>query len=424
MPSDAPAISAKGVTKSYRLFSHPGDRVKQFLTAGLKQYHRRFTAIDDVSFEIGRGQTVGIIGPNGSGKSTLLQLICGILKPDAGSISVSGRISALLELGSGFNPEFTGRENVYFQGALMGFTRAQMDERFDDIAAFADIGEFIDQPVRMYSSGMFVRLAFAVGIHVSPDFLVVDEALAVGDEAFQRQCFLRIDAIREAGGNVLFVSHNMNMIATFCDSVMLLERGRLVMHGETGPTVSMHRRLLLANDGGATSTNEDQSYTSTVDGTTSGHGGRARDGEKPPMVEDGAELLKIGFATADGEATGSLLHGRTYRFVYEICVRADVDRVNAVAYVKLKNGFILGTLSAPGQNGAVFEGDVAAFSLTFNCMLLPGTYMLDCEIAGEYQGTRKILHTVTDLPVLVQASIAVPAIGAINFSVGSMEMPI
>ena len=166
-PAMAPdvVISARNLSKAYRLFGHPGDRIRQFLSLGLRQYHREFAALKGVSFDIKRGETVGIIGRNGSGKSTLLQMICGILKPTAGSIEVSGRISALLELGAGFNPEFTGRENVYFQGALMGFTKAQMDARFDEIAAFADIGEFIDQPVRTYSSGMFVRLAFAAMIH-------------------------------------------------------------------------------------------------------------------------------------------------------------------------------------------------------------------------------------------------------------------
>lgn len=232
MPSDDIVISVRNLTKTYRLFGHPGDRVKQFLSLGLKRYHREFTALKDVSFDIKKGETVGIIGRNGSGKSTLLQLICGILKPTSGSVQVNGRISSLLELGAGFNPEFTGRENVYFQGALMGFTKAQMDEKFDEIAAFADIGEFIDQPVRTYSSGMFVRLAFAVAIHVEPDILVVDEALAVGDASFQAQCFKKIGLLHEAGTSLLFVSHATNQIVRHCDRAFLLEAGRMVGHGD------------------------------------------------------------------------------------------------------------------------------------------------------------------------------------------------
>lgn len=226
MPSDNIAISVRNLTKSYRLFGHPGDRIKQFFSLGLKQYYREFTALKGVSFDIKKGETVGIIGRNGSGKSTLLQLICGILKPSSGSVLVNGRVSALLELGAGFNPEFTGRENIYFQGALMGFTQPQMDERFEDIAAFADIGEFIDQPVRTYSSGMFVRLAFAVAVHVEPDILVVDEALGVGDAEFQERSISRMKALKETGATILFVSHSIPVVRNFCQHALWLDTGK------------------------------------------------------------------------------------------------------------------------------------------------------------------------------------------------------
>lgn len=230
--ADDIAISVRNLTKTYRLFNHPGDRVKQFLSLGFKHYHRKFTALENISFDIKKGETVGIIGRNGSGKSTLLQLICGILKPTRGSVRVNGRISALLELGAGFNSEFTGRENVYFQGALMGFTSAQMDERFDDIASFADIGEFIDQPVRTYSSGMFVRLAFATVIHSEADILVVDEALAVGDEMFQRKCFERLETLLGNGKiNLFFVSHNVRQVERICTRAFYLERGHIRQSG-------------------------------------------------------------------------------------------------------------------------------------------------------------------------------------------------
>lgn len=240
MSSDDVAISVRNLTKTYRLFGRPGDRVKHFLSLGMKQYHKEFTALHDVSFDIKKGEVVGIIGRNGSGKSTLLQLICSILKPTTGSVNVKGRISALLELGAGFNPEFTGRENVYFQGALMGFTAEQIDARFDDIAAFADIEEFIDQPVRTYSSGMFVRLAFAAAVHVDPDILVVDEALGVGDLAFQAKCLEHIDTLRSRGGTVIFVSHSLEQIAHHCHTALLLERGRLIASGDTVSTLETY----------------------------------------------------------------------------------------------------------------------------------------------------------------------------------------
>ena len=231
MASPDIAISVRNLTKTYRLFGHPGDRIKQFLSLGFRKYHQEFTALRDVSFDIKKGETVGIIGRNGSGKSTLLQLICGILKPTSGSVQVNGRVSALLELGAGFNPEFTGRENVYFQGVIMGLGKEEMDKRFDDIAAFADIGKFIDQPVRMYSSGMFVRLAFAVAVSFIPDILIVDEALAVGDMEFQERSVTFMKKLRDSGTSILFVSHSMPMVRNFCERAVWLDQGKIVIIG-------------------------------------------------------------------------------------------------------------------------------------------------------------------------------------------------
>lgn len=230
MRSDV-AISVKNLTKTYRIFGHPGDRIKQALTLGQKQYHKEFTALKDVSFEIKKGETIGIIGRNGSGKSTLLQLICGILKPTSGLVKVNGGISALLELGAGFNPEFTGRENVYFQGAVMGIAREEMAKRFGEIVAFADIGEYIDQPVRTYSSGMFVRLAFSVACHVDAGILVIDEALSVGDIFFQQKAISRIKRLQEEGATILFVSHSLAVIKSFCTKAIYLKRGEIVSYG-------------------------------------------------------------------------------------------------------------------------------------------------------------------------------------------------
>jgi len=224
-------ISVRNLTKTYRIFGHPGDRIKQALTFGRVRFHREFTALKDVSFDIKRGETVGIIGRNGSGKSTLLQLICGILKPTSGAVHVRGRISALLELGSGFNPEFTGRENVYFQGAIMGFNKEEMSARFGDIAAFADIGDFIDQPVRTYSSGMFVRLAFAVAISIDPDVLVVDEALSVGDIGFQQKCLERIRKMQDLGVTIFLVSHDLMLMRNFADTLIYMDQGNLKKMG-------------------------------------------------------------------------------------------------------------------------------------------------------------------------------------------------
>ena len=232
MHSDV-AVLVKNLTKTYRIFGGAGDRIKQALTLGRKHFHDQFTALRDVSFEIRKGEAVGIIGRNGSGKSTLLQLVCGILKPTSGFVEVNGRISALLELGSGFNPEFTGRENVYFQGAVMGFTKAEMDARFGDIVAFADIGDSLDQPVRTYSTGMYVRLAFSVQIMSAPDILIIDEALSVGDFFFQQKCFSRIRELCEKGVTLLFVSHDTSTVRDLCTRAIYLKNGQLIYTGDT-----------------------------------------------------------------------------------------------------------------------------------------------------------------------------------------------
>lgn len=218
-------ISAKGLGKTYRVYDHPLHRLlSQLSFFGNGRRCREFHALRDISFDVRRGEAVGIIGRNGSGKSTLLQLICGIRKPTVGTIRVNGRVSALLELGAGFHPEFTGRENVFLQGAIQGLSRQEMESRFDDITAFADIGEFIDQPVRTYSSGMFVRLAFAVAIHVDPEILVIDEALSVGDYAFQSKCVTFLQQFRERGGTMIFVSHDINIIKALCDTGICLKK--------------------------------------------------------------------------------------------------------------------------------------------------------------------------------------------------------
>lgn len=218
------AIVVSCLSKCFHIYDTPRDRLLQMLARGRRQYYREFWAMRDVSFTIGKGETVGIVGRNGSGKSTLLQLICGTLNPSGGEIQTHGRIAALLELGSGFNPEFSGRENVYMNAAVLGLSREETEARFAEIEAFAEIGEFIDQPVKTYSSGMMVRLAFAVAINVDAQVLIVDEALAVGDELFQRKCYARIEALKQKGATILFVSHSGGTVIELCDRALLLDR--------------------------------------------------------------------------------------------------------------------------------------------------------------------------------------------------------
>jgi len=226
------AVSVQNVSKKFRLFNSPKERLLEVLHPFKKKYHREFWALTDINLEVEKGTTVGIIGRNGSGKSTLLQIICSILRPTSGIVTTNGRISSLLTLGAGFNPEFTGRNNVLMNGALMGFSTEEMKQRLPVIEAFADIGEFIDQPVKIYSSGMFVRLAFATAINVDPDILIIDEALAVGDAKFQHKCFQKFHEFQAAGKTILFVSHNTDAVIRHCDYAILLENGQIIEIGE------------------------------------------------------------------------------------------------------------------------------------------------------------------------------------------------
>lgn len=238
------AIQVTNLSKMYRLYANPMGRLKEALWRGRKIYHQEFWAVKDLTFEVKAGTTFGIIGRNGSGKSTLLQLIAGILQPSSGGIGSVGRISALLELGSGFDPEFSGRENVFMNGAILGIGQREIEKRFSQIEAFADIGDFIDQPVKLYSSGMFVRLAFATAINVDPDILIVDEALAVGDVVFQHRCMRKIRELQEQGKTIIFVSHDTGAVQKLCSEVLLLEKGRLVAMGPAERVVQEYYKII------------------------------------------------------------------------------------------------------------------------------------------------------------------------------------
>ena len=240
------AIDASGLGKSYAVYARPQDRLAELLFGRWRRFHRDFHAVSDVDLRVYRGETVGVIGRNGSGKSTLLKMICGILAPSSGTLAVHGHVAPILALGVGFHPDFSGRENVRMNAAVLGMPSEVLAERLDSIVAFADIGEFFDQPVRSYSSGMVSRLAFAVAIHSDPDILVVDEILAVGDEAFSRKCFSRIEQLKQQGSTILFVSHASNLVVQLCDRAILMEAGRRVLTGDPKTVVSLYHKLLYA----------------------------------------------------------------------------------------------------------------------------------------------------------------------------------
>jgi ABC-type polysaccharide/polyol phosphate transport system ATPase subunit len=242
------AVEFQGVSKNYAIYESPGDRLKELLSFNRLKRHRDFQALQDLSFEVKRGETFCIVGENGSGKSTMLQMVAGILHPSAGTVTVNGRVSALLELGAGFNPEFSGRDNVYLNGSIMGLTTRQVDQRYREIEAFAEIGEFIDQPVKTYSSGMVVRLAFAVAINVDPEILLVDEALAVGDIYFRQRCMRKVHELRGRGVTILFVSHATADVKAVGDRVLWLEKGRLMDVGEPDRIIPQYLAAMVQKD--------------------------------------------------------------------------------------------------------------------------------------------------------------------------------
>jgi ABC-type polysaccharide/polyol phosphate transport system ATPase subunit len=263
MSSDR-AIKVEKLGKCYQIYDRPRDRLFQMFARGRKQYYREFWALNDVSLDVKKGESVGIIGRNGSGKSTLLQLICGTLNATTGSIQTNGRVAALLELGSGFNFEFTGRENVNMNAMVLGLSQKEIDARFEDIAAFADIGDFMEQPVKTYSSGMMVRLAFAVQAQVSPDILIVDEALAVGDALFQRKCYMTLDKLKAKGTTILFVSHDIGTVKSFTEKTLLLDLGKMVEYGSSPEVCLKYNQMLFGKDTAVldTKTNDTEKQTS------------------------------------------------------------------------------------------------------------------------------------------------------------------
>lgn len=249
-------IEIENVSKCYEIYKKPIDRLKQYAALGMeainqcpaKKHYREFWALKNVSFKIGKGETVGIIGQNGSGKSTLLQIICGTLKPTIGRIKVNGRIAALLELGAGFNPEFTGRENAYLNAAILGIPREAMESRMQDVLEFSELGDFLEQPVKTYSSGMYARLAFAVAIHVDPEILIVDEALAVGDARFIAKCIRRIKDIQAQGASILFVSHDVGSVRTLCQRAIWINQGKLIDDGDVFPVTGRYMAYMFRDD--------------------------------------------------------------------------------------------------------------------------------------------------------------------------------
>jgi len=410
MSSDA-AISVRGLFKAFPVYSKPHHRLLQMVMPGPRErWYREFHALRDINVDIARGETVGIVGRNGSGKSTLLQLICGTLTPSAGDIHVNGRIAALLELGAGFNPEFTGRENVFLNATVLGLTHAEILEKFDEIATFADIGEFMDQPVKSYSSGMYVRLAFAVAINVDPEILVVDEALSVGDEGFQRKCFARIDAIRDSGATVLFVSHSASTVVDLCDRAILLDKGELLTSGTPRHVISRYQKLLYAPVDRASQIREEIRASGTDD-SPAGPVSRIAptivangDGKLAAPAEDeieayweegmessstvtyenrGSTIESPHIQTLAGCKVNVLVPGGTYVYTYQVHVQRTLANVRCGMMIRSLTGVEIGGAATTTLQEAlpvVEAGTILNVRFRFRCLLAPGVYFLNAGV--------------------------------------------
>jgi lipopolysaccharide transport system ATP-binding protein len=402
-------IKVEDVGKCYPMYSHPRDRLKQFIIPKLQQalgyqatqYYREFWALKGVSFEVERGETLGIVGRNGSGKSTLLQIICGTLNPTFGSIRTQGRIAALLELGSGFNPEFTGRENVYMNAAILGLDKAEIDERFDDIVAFADIGEFIDHPVKTYSSGMMVRLAFAVQAQASPSILIVDEALAVGDAKFQAKCFERLKELKSRGTSILLVTHSTEQIVTHCSRAILLEHGQMMKLGEPRDVVNSYLDLLFGKKRimpvEALTPHASCSVPATTDEAQNPSLSHTEDvfssrlGYNPHEYRwgDGAARILDFHLSADGdEYPAAIKVGQHLELCAMVAFPSAIIHPIFGITIKTKEGVTVygansNTLRVQGLNDLASKGSVVMMRASFICRLAPGDYFVSLGIASQ-----------------------------------------
>ncbi|WP_455717125.1 ABC transporter ATP-binding protein [Anaerosporobacter sp.] len=392
------AIEVCNLSKVYKLYDKSIDRIKESLKLTRKKCHTEHYALRNLNFYVNNGETVGIIGTNGSGKSTVLKIITGVLNATTGSVKVNGRISALLELGAGFNMEYTGLENVYLNGMMLGFTREEIDKKINDILEFADIGDFINQPVKTYSSGMFVRLAFAVAINIEPEILIVDEALSVGDIFFQAKCYRKFQEFKKMGKTILFVSHDLGSVNKYCDRVILLNKGKIVMEGKPKEVIDVYKKILVSNNkrqqvvsNSKQSSNEKMELWSKNIETN------------PNVISYGNEMATIiDFAILDKNEDITTKIEKFQKFKIKMRVKFNIDikdPIFAFTIKDLRGTEITGTNSLFEKEiiDLVPEGDIRTITFEQDMSLQGGEYLLSLGCTGYYENEFTVYHRLYDI---------------------------
>lgn len=372
------SIEVENLSKVYKLYDKPSDRLKEALSPVKKCYHKDFYALRDLNFKIKPGETVGFVGKNGSGKSTLLKLLTEVLTPSEGTLKINGKVSALLELGAGFNNEYTGMENIYLNGTIMGYSREEMDKRVDDIVKFADIGEYINQPVKTYSSGMFVRLAFAVAINVEPDILIVDEALAVGDVRFQLKCMDKFLEFKEKGITILYVSHDVNSIKRFCTRAIWINEGHMEADGDvdliTDKYLDYLKTLDAQNEEGEAAKPSEAAAVKTTE----------EDGKRDlESTVEIAEVVSLKIMNSKGEETEELEHGEKVKLelTYYVNDTSIKNPVVGIALLRLDNLYVCGLNTLLDKVDVPWEKGYNYVTLTYDSLnLVGGGYYFDVAV--------------------------------------------
>lgn len=411
------AVKLENISKFYKLYNEPKDRLKEALHPRGKKYHRKFYALSDINLEIKKGEILGVVGRNGAGKSTLLKLISGVIQPSSGKIQVKGNVSALLDLGAGLNPEYDGIQNIYFGGIMLGFSREEMKAKVDDIIAFADIGDFIHQPMKTYSSGMKARLGFALAISMKPDILVVDEVLAVGDDLFKKKCFDKIDELFKSGCTVFFVSHSTPNVNELCTRAVLLDKGEIILEGAAPFVTRYYHKLLYALPAAQNETREEiiqlnlnqdekERYKSRI--APEKNKKESNPGKKIPapdgIKEDRSrpvayfipgfnpkttvkhefydvKIFDIQIQTLSGKVVNALVMDEIYVLSYKVQFNLDMDKVRFATLVLNEKSLAISGISIHTEESCkVKSGDIYCVQIRFKCALLPGTYFIGISV--------------------------------------------